>query len=114
MRRALSICCLFGNMAMCVLAAGSEATIKKSSRKQQARNEQATHHEPEERVCEFYTAAVEAVACGARVLLGDRDFEVCVCVCGRAGRAFFNVYRASRDPNRTRLAPWKIGLAAIV
>lgn len=25
---------------------------------------------------EFYTAAVEACACGAQVLLGDRDFEV--------------------------------------
>lgn len=25
---------------------------------------------------EFYTAAVEAQACGAQVLLGDRDFEV--------------------------------------
>lgn len=26
---------------------------------------------------EFYTAAVEAHACGAQVLLGDRDFKVC-------------------------------------
>jgi len=33
---------------------------------------------------EFYTAAVEAQGCGARVLLGDRDLEVCPLLSGAA------------------------------
>lgn len=37
-----------------------------------------TSGERGEQGVEFHTAAVAAQACGARVLLGDRDLEVCV------------------------------------
>ena len=41
-----------------------------------------TRGERGEQGVEFHTAAVAAQACGARVLLGDRDLEVCVGVAG--------------------------------
>lgn len=42
----------------------------------QIEKEKSAHEESKAGTCEFSTAAKEAVACGARVLLGDRDFEV--------------------------------------
>lgn len=70
----------FFGRALCLLA-GVNAMIKTSvRRKRQSRREQATHDEPDKDVCEFYTAAVEAMPYGARVPLGDRDFKVCVFV----------------------------------
>ena len=96
-----------------VLTAGLEAMLKKSTRrKRQSRNEHTTHDEADKVVCEFYTAAVEAVACGARVLLGDRDFKVCdgVQSCSTRtsrqawgtrshGRIWLEARRASRAPD---------------
>lgn len=45
-------------------------------RKRQSKKEEGKYEVSEGNTCEFNTAAREAVACGARVLLGDRDFEV--------------------------------------
>eukprot|EP00752_Nemacystus_decipiens_P002190 g2084.t1 len=62
----------------CTPPDGLESVLKKSRRRRrQSGKEPIAGDEVDmyEDVCEFYTAAVEAVACGARVLLGDREFK---------------------------------------
>lgn len=49
---------------------------KSLRRERQSKKEEITYEKSKGNTCEFNTAAKEAVACGARVLLGDRDFEV--------------------------------------
>lgn len=54
-------------------ADGKEGPVE--TPKARKKNAKASTERGEQGV-EFYTAAVEAHACGAQVLLGDRDFEV--------------------------------------